>query len=41
MREVAREMEGRGFRFKVTVAKAGFSLYDAVLRIPNPLRRRG
>ncbi|HVN73824.1 MAG TPA: aldo/keto reductase [Methanoregula sp.] len=34
--EVAQSMEGRGFRFKVTVAKAAFRLYDGVTR----LRRR-
>jgi hypothetical protein len=37
MRDVARTMEGHGFNFKVTVAKAAFRVYDGLSR----LRHRG
>ena len=39
LKEVSRAMEGRGFRFKVKVAKAAFRVYDGVSRLRNRGKR--
>jgi hypothetical protein len=39
LKEVSQSLEGRGFSFKVRVAKAAFRVYDGVTRLKNRGRR--
>ncbi len=40
MKDVAKTMEGRGFSFKVTVARVGYNIYEGLSRIRNSLRKK-